>query len=136
MRSKLGWILAIIFGLLLLLAVPALFFFGHGWFGGMMGGYGGVMDGYGRMMGRGFASGFTPFNWVIIISSWLIRAGVFVLLVLAGVWVVTSLTRSGQRPAAPTTPTTPPEPVHTCPNCSRVVQADWKICPYCETRLT
>jgi hypothetical protein len=135
MRSKLGWILAILFGLIILLAIPAFFLFSHGWFGG----YGGMMGGYGRMMGRGFPYGFTPYSWVFIISSWLIRLGIFALLVIAGVWLVTYLMRGKERtagsnlPASTTTP--PPAPAPTCPNCHREVQADWKVCPYCETRL-
>ncbi len=42
----------------------------------------------------------------------------------------TTTAPSSAAPAATTAPAT-----HPCPNCGRVVQDDWNVCPYCSTQL-
>lgn len=137
MKSIIGWIVAGVLALLLILVlIPGLFLFSHG-FGGMMGGYG-----YG-MMGRGFGYQ-SPFGFFGSALFMLIPIGFVILLVLFGVWVVSSLLKLRKpavtSPAAVVSevPVPAPTPIAQaiCSNCGKPVQADWKNCPYCGNALT
>jgi hypothetical protein len=111
MKSTFGWILPIVFGLILLLVLPGLW---------MMGGPG-MMGGYGYMH---------PFGWGGMLLGWLIPIGVIVLLVVGAVALVNSLNKSGN-------PTQPPAASsRNCPNCGKAAQADWNTCPYCGQKLS
>ncbi len=120
MKSRTGWILAIILIVVLILAVPTMFMMGGLWgFGGMMGGRGMMGGIYGTMH---------PFGWVGMLFGGLLTIGILVLLVLGGVWVFNSLTRSSNPPSATITG-------RNCPVCGKPAQADWKTCPYCGSAL-
>jgi uncharacterized membrane protein len=123
MKSTMGWILAGLFALVLMLVlIPGIFMFSRG-FGGMMGGYG--------MMGRGF--GYTSsLGWLGMALFTLIPIGFLVLLVLGGVWVVSSLMKSGKT----TTTVTPAVASKACSSCGKSVQSDWKVCPFCGNSLS
>ncbi|HEX9028120.1 MAG TPA: zinc ribbon domain-containing protein [Anaerolineales bacterium] len=137
MKSVIGWILAGILALVLIVVLGSgLIFFSRG-FGGMMGGYG-----YG-MMGRGFGY-HSPFGFFGSALFMLIPIGFVILLVLFGAWVVTSLLKqrkpavAGPAAVVSEVPAPAPAPVvqATCSNCGKPVQADWKNCPYCGNALT
>ncbi len=85
MKSTIGWILAIVFGLILLFLLPGLWMMGHFWMGD-----------YSGMMGGGFYS-MHPFGWGGMFLVWLIPVGVIVLLVLGVVTLINGFTRSGQQ---------------------------------------
>ncbi len=122
MKSTIGWILAVVFGLVLLLLVPGLWMMGRFW-----GGYGGMMGGPGMMGGYGYMH---PFGWGGMLLGWLIPVGVIVLLVVGAVALVNSLNKS-------VNPTQPPAvPLRTCSNCGKPAQADWNTCPYCGQKLS
>ncbi len=117
MKSTIGWILAILFGLLLLILLPSVWMFGRSW----MGGYGGMMGGFYPMH---------SFGWGGMFLGWLIPVGVIVLLVIGAITLINNLNRSGhitQPPAAQS---------RICTNCGRPAQADWSTCPYCGQQLT
>ena len=123
MKSTIGWILAIVFGLILLLLLPGLWMVGRFW----MGGYGGMMGGPGMMGGY---NTMHPFGWGGMLLGWLIPVGVIGLLIVGAVALVNSLNRSRN-------PTQPPAALsQTCPNCGKPAQADWKTCPYCGQKIT
>jgi uncharacterized membrane protein len=111
MKSKNMWILAIIFGLVLLLVLPSLFMMGQ-FFGG---GYGGMM--------RGGYVGMHTFGWGMMFLGWLIPAGILVLLVVGAVAFFNNLNRPGN--------STPSVIDRKCANCGKPAQADWTTCPYC-----
>jgi hypothetical protein len=123
MKSIIGWILAGVLTLVLILVLfSGIFMFSHG--------YGGMMNGYG-IMGRGF--GFmSPLGWLGMLLFTLFPIGVLVLLVLGGVWVVSSLVKSGR--ATPSI--TPAISFQSCSTCGKPVQPDWKVCPYCGNSLS
>jgi hypothetical protein len=76
------------------------------------------------MMGPGMMDGFNIFGWLL---PCLIPAGLLILLVAALAWLLAAIRHSGQRSDSSTE-------AH-CPNCSRSVQSDWQVCPYCGTSL-
>jgi hypothetical protein len=121
MKSKTGWILAIVLGLILLLLVPGLFMMGRWW----LGGYGGMM-GYPGMMGWGY-SYMHPFGWAGMLLGWLIPLGAVVLVVVGAVALINNLNRPG--------PAMPLVPERKCSNCGRPAQPDWMTCPYCGKAL-
>jgi hypothetical protein len=122
MRSTVLWIIAILLIVVLVLGLPLLSrFTGLGWYGGMMG-RGGVWGGH---MGTFFPLGYL---WMGLMM--LTPVAVLVLLILGGVALVNSLTRTSQ--------TAPPPAVtsgRTCSNCGKTAQADWNTCPYCGNPL-
>ncbi len=123
MKSKNGWLILLIIGLVLLIFVPGLLRFGMFWGNGFM------MDGYG-MMGRGFAYA-NPWGWCGSILMWLIPALGWFLLVIGVVGLVVYLVK----PANVT-----PHPVvsvegQTCKSCGKTTQPDWTTCPYCGNPL-
>lgn len=116
MKSTLGWILAIAFGVILLLALSGIWMMGRPWTYG----YGGMMGGYGYMH---------PFGWGWMILGWLIPVGV---IILAVVGVVALINRS----SSPRNPAQPPAAAQrTCSHCGKPAQADWTTCPYCGQKL-
>jgi uncharacterized membrane protein len=123
MKSTIGWILVGLLVLVLLLVlIPGIFMFGNG-YGGMMGGYG--------MMGRSY-SFMSPLGWLGMALFILLSVGALVLLVIGGVWVVSSLVKSGK-----VTPAIPPAVASkTCLSCGKSVQTEWKACPYCGNSLS
>jgi hypothetical protein len=112
MKSKTGWILAIVIGLILLLVLPGLFMMGRFWGGG----YGGMMGG-----GYGFMN---PFGWIGMLLGLLVPIGVLILLVFGVIWLVNGLTRSGN-------PASNPSVNPNCPSCGKPTQTGWTTCPYC-----
>ena len=125
MKSRIGWIIAGILLLVVLVGLPLLS--GFGGFG-CWGGYGGMMGGFGPMHGYMFS----PLGWVGMISMWLIPLGLLTLLVVCIVWLFGALTRGGwSLPAHP-----PAAPARACPSCSKPAQADWSVCPYCGNALS
>lgn len=118
MKSTIGWILAIVFGLLLLVLLPSMWMIGRPWFGG-----------YGGMMSGGFRS-MHPFGWVGMMFWWLIPVGVIALLVVGAVALVNSLNRSGSATHPPVIEG------RTCPSCGKPAQGDWNTCPYCGQKLS
>ncbi len=115
--NKINWPAVAVFGIVVLVAfLIGVSLLGGGW------GYGGWgMMGPGMMGGWGFG----PFGWIGMILMGLIPIGFIVLTVLGVVWLVRAV-GGGMNPAAP---------MRTCPSCGRVVQADWKACPYCGVAL-
>jgi hypothetical protein len=118
MRSTIGWTLAMVFGLILLLLLPGLWMMGGSWMGG-----------YGGMMGGGFNS-MHPFGWGGMLLGWLIPVGVIILLVIGVVTLVNNLNRSGNLTQPPVAPS------RTCPNCGKPAQIDWNTCPYCGQKIS
>ena len=118
MKSKTGWILAIILGLVILFLLPSLLT-GRFWAGG-----------YGSMMGPGMMGGFgymNPLGFFGMALMWLIPAGFLVLVVVGAVALINGLTRPGNP--------TPPAADRKCANCGKLSQSDWTTCPYCGKSL-
>jgi hypothetical protein len=120
MKSKTGWILAIVLGLIVLFFLPSLWM-GRFWSGG----YGGMMRGPGMMGGFGYMN---PLGFFGMALMWLIPVGVLVLLVVGAVALVNGLNKP--RNAAPTT-----TPDRKCTDCGKAAQSDWTTCPYCGKAL-
>lgn len=132
MKRALGWILAIVLGLVGLLGLGALFF-GWRWM---------RFSPWGMMGGRdvtpfGFYGHMSPFGGFMFLG-WLIPVGLFILLVVGIAWLVNSLGKP--KPIAPISPTTPlaAEAVveHNCNMCGKALQSDWTVCAYCGTPVT
>lgn len=117
MKSTIGWIVAILLGLLLLILLPGAWMLGYPW----MGRYGGMMGGFNFMH---------PFGWGGMFLVWLIPVGAVILLVVGAITLINSFNRSGQL-AQP-----PDSQPRTCLNCGKSAQADWSTCPYCGQKLT
>jgi uncharacterized membrane protein len=118
MKSKIGWILTIILGLVVLFLLPSLMmgrFWGNG-YNGMMGGYGGMMGGWGFM---------NPFGFLGMALMWLLPIGILVLLVYGAVSLFKGLNRSGNAPLVE----------RKCTNCGKATQDNWSTCPYCGKAL-
>jgi hypothetical protein len=119
MKGKTGWILATIFGLIILLSL-AFLVGGRLWMFSQFDRLGpGMMYNHYRVF---------PFLFFGRALMWLVPAGVLVLVVIGIVALVNAL----QRPAAPVPP---PAPARVCANCGKPAQADWITCPYCGTAL-
>lgn len=118
--KKTNWLAITLIGIIALLA---LFWLGTMTGGWRYGGYG--MMGWGdRGYGGHMGWGFSPFGWIGMTFMWLIPVGFLALTALGIVWLVRAITN----PAAPSMQ--PP-----CPDCGRVLQADWQHCPYCGAKL-
>jgi hypothetical protein len=126
MKNKIGWILAIVLGLVILIGLPLLLT--SGWVGGAPY-HRGMMDRYG-MMGRGFGV-LNPLEWLGIALMWLIPIGVLVVLVLGSIALIRVVTA----PRIPAPPAAPVAASHPCPNCGKPTQPDWNTCPYCGNSL-
>jgi hypothetical protein len=122
-KSTIGWILAITFGVLLLLLLPGLWMMGRFW----MGGYGSMMGGSGMMGGY---NTMNPFGSGGILLGWLVPVGVIVLLIVGVAVIVNTLNKSG-RQIVPTAASG-----RTCSNCGKPAQFDWNTCPYCGQKLS
>jgi hypothetical protein len=122
MKSKIWPILAIVFGLLLVMLIPALFMFGQ--FGA--GNFGYMMEGP-RMMygGGGF---FHPLRWCVMLLACLVPAAALGFLVFGVARLVTPMTKPGV--------VTPPAVERQCAKCSKTAQSDWTTCPYCGEPLS
>jgi hypothetical protein len=125
--NKVSWVQVAVFGIVaLLVLLIGISFLPFGWRGGW--GLGGMM-GPGMMGGWG-GWGFSPFGWIGMIFMWLFPLGFLVLLALGGVWLFRQVT---QGPAAGSPPAVLGK---ACPSCSKPVQTDWHLCPYCGQELT
>lgn len=113
MRSKIGWIIAIVLGLLLLFILPSVL--GGRWWGDSA--YGMMRPG---MMGSWGWMG--PLGFLGMALMWLVPVGILILAVAGGVALFSGLFRSANHP---------PAAERTCNNCHKPAQADWSTCPYC-----
>lgn len=125
--NKVNWTQALVFGLVVLLvliiglSLLPMFFSGWGMMGrGMWGGWCPWCGGTWRF-GGGWLGGL--FGLLVMLLGLLIPISLLGLLIVGGVWLVRSVSR-----------TTAP-PVKTCPGCGRPVQADWRHCPHCGEEL-
>lgn len=118
MKSKIGWILAIALGLIVLFLLPSL----------MMGRF--WASGYNGMMGPGMMGGFgfmNPLGFFGMALMWVIPVGVLVLLVAGAIALVNGLKNPGNSSHLVTD--------RKCSNCGKAAQSDWATCPYCGTTL-
>ena len=118
MNPRIGWILAIVLGLVILFLLPSLLM-GRFWLGG-----------YNGMMGPGMMHGFgypNPLGFFGMALMWLIPVGALVLLVIGAVALTNSLTRPGSSTLAISE--------RKCSNCGKPTQTDWTTCPYCGNPL-
>ncbi|MGD2176605.1 MAG: zinc ribbon domain-containing protein [Anaerolineae bacterium] len=135
--NRINWIQILAFGLVVMLIVliglsllPTFFgggYWGMGpgmmWRGGMRGGWCPWCGGTGRF-GGGVLGGF--FGLLLTLLGLLIPLGLLGLLIVGGVWLVRSVSRSTPPPMAPPT---------ACPSCGQPVASDWRNCPYCGEEL-
>jgi zinc-ribbon domain len=142
MKSKIGWILAIVFGLLLLLVLV--------FSGFLMGGrYWGHGFDYGsRMRWPGMMGGYYPlhpFGGGVVLFGCLIAVGIIILLIVGVVALVKSMNKPEKQIPPQQEPTQQvsiqPEPPQvesgpTCSNCGKPIQSDWSNCPYCGNKLS
>lgn len=115
MKSKTGWILALVLGLVVLFLLPSLLM-GRFWAGG----YGGMMGGPGMMSGWSFMN---PFGFLGMALMWVIPVGILVLLVMGVVALFNGLSKPKNSVS--------PAPDRKCSSCGKAVQSDWITCPYC-----
>ena len=118
MKSKIGWIVAIALGLIVLFLSPSLMI-GRFWTGG-----------YNGMMGSGMMGGFgfwNPLGFLGMALMWVIPVGILVLVVVGAVALVNGLNKQGN--------SSPLVSDRKCSNCGKAVQPDWATCPYCGTSL-
>jgi hypothetical protein len=124
MSNVLKWILYILLGLVVLAVVAGIVVM--------------VFGGYGYAMMRPGIRMMEPLRFhspVRLIFGGLLGLGVFVLVIVGIVALVTALVR-GNRPAQTTPPAQMAAPTRTCSNCGKPAQEDWKTCPYCGNPLT
>ncbi len=132
MSNVLKWILYVLLGLVVLAVIVGIVF---AVFGGL--GYTMMHSGV-RMMGPYAFTYGTRISPLRAIFGGLLGLGVFILVIIGIVALVTALVR-GNRPVAynqPLPPAQPAAPARPCPNCGKSTQEDWKTCPYCGTPLT
>jgi uncharacterized membrane protein len=79
MKSKTGWIFAILTGIILLIVLPGIFMMGRSWTGG----YSGMMGNFGYM---------NPFGFIGIALMWLIPLSFIVLTIFGAVSLINGLT--------------------------------------------
>ena len=151
MKNKLGWVLAALFGVLLIIFAAGALVFGRVWRFGLHTRPFGMME-----HGFGF---YFPLGWIGMALLWLIPIGLLVLIVAGAVSLVGAITGSRKSNTTPTTPppvTNPPastgkiptttssatpttevqEITRTCQNCGKSIQPDWSHCPYCGQELS
>jgi hypothetical protein len=135
--NRINWTQVLVFGLVVLvvflvgLSLLSMLFGGGYWGmgpgmmgrGGMMGGWCPWCGGTGQFGGGGLVGGL--FGLLFMLLGLLIPIGLLGLLILGGVWLVRNISS--------TTTVAPPLP--TCGECGRLVQADWRNCPYCGEEL-
>ena len=126
MNKALKWTLYILLGLVILAVLAGIAFLIYGGVG-----YGMVRPGI-RMMEPLRYHYFSP---VRAIFGGLLGLGVVVLVIVGIVALVNAIVHSNK-----TVQSTPPAqvaaPAHTCSNCGKPAQEDWKTCPYCGNPLT
>ncbi len=125
MSKALKWILAILLGLVVVAIIVGIVF-------AAIGGYGT------SMMGRGFPwMDHMRFNYspVRMIFGGLLGLGVFLLVILGIVALVSALVRNNQPTQTPPPAQIAP-PSRTCSNCGKPALEEWKTCPYCGNPLT
>ena len=133
MNKVLKWILFILLGLVILAIIAGIVF---AVFGG--GSYTMMRPGFRMITPFRVYGGFSPLR---AIFGGLFGLGIFILVIVGIVALVNALVR-GNRPVVYTQPTQPAQPAqpaattHSCPNCGKPAQEDWKTCPYCGTPLT
>ena len=130
MNKVLKWILFILLGLVILAIIAGIVF---AVFGG--GSYAMMRPGFRMITPYRVYGGFSPLR---AIFGGLFGLGIFILVIVGIVALVNALVR-GNRPVVYTQPTQPAQPAattHSCPNCGKPAQEDWKTCPYCGTPLT
>jgi hypothetical protein len=142
MSKALKWILYILLGLVALAVVAAIVFaflgFGHGF----------------AMMRPGlrYVQPYHYYNFYPgrMIFGGLFGLGLFLLVVIGIIALISFLVRGNRPPQVTSTPpvapssqiaqepaaSTAPAPARTCPNCGRSAQEDWSTCPYCGHALT
>jgi hypothetical protein len=138
MSKILKWILYILLGLVALAVVAGIVFM-------IFGGYrtGIMWPGY-RMMEPGFRM-MDPMRFYyhpgFLIFGGLLCLGVILLVIIGIVAFVNVLVNRNQPDQTPppaqitTPPAEPTAPSHTCENCGKPAQEDWKTCPYCGNPL-
>lgn len=121
MKTKTAWIVGILVGLVVLLALPVGYLMGRllPWTRYSM------MDGS-RMMDWGLRS-MHPLSGGVMLLGWLIPAGIVALLVIGVVALVNTLSR----PKHTEMPPAPPVIERSCGECGKPAQAEWNTCPYC-----
>lgn len=137
MKKNIGWIVAGVLAVILVLSVPAMFLLSRvGRFGGMMGNRRMWDGGFERfahpwMMNSGVRSFIVPFLACLV--------GIVVLGLV--IWGIVALVKALSKPKAIAAPVVVPSPavvqpeVHHCSNCGKPAQDDWMICPYCGNKL-
>ena len=120
--NRVNWTVVAVFSVVVLLV----FIVGVNLLGGW--GYGGWGRMGSGMMGPGMMDGwgFNPFGWIGMIFMWLIPVGLVIMVGLGIAWFVRAI--SGTVGSV--------SPTRTCPNCSRITQADWSHCPFCGQDLS
>jgi uncharacterized membrane protein len=130
MSKTLKWILYILLGLVALAVVAGIVFM--------------VFGGYGYGMMRPGIRMMEPYYYhspVRLIFGGLLCLGVILLVIVGIVALVNALTHSNRsaQTAPPAQMTAQPaemtNPSHTCSNCGKPAQEDWKTCPYCGNPL-
>lgn len=121
MKKNLGWIIAVVLGVLLLVAVVLPWIFAGS-------GYG--MRPYGGMMGRGFGS-MHPMGWVGMGLGWLFGLAVLVFLGLG----IASLIKYLSGPNSTSAITAQSRSAGNCSNCGKPTQLEWNVCPNCGNNL-
>jgi hypothetical protein len=135
MNKVLKWILYILLGLVCLAVIAGILVglagFGHGYY---------MMRPGIRMMAPYYQSYYNPVGGLF---RGLVGLGFLVLIIVGIVALVNAIIQSTRRaqalPPAQVTPiesATPVAPAHTCSNCGKPTQDDWKTCPYCGNPLT
>lgn len=111
-RKNILWIILAVIGVVAILLLPRLMFFGRSF---------GMHTNYGMRSG-----------WMFL--GLLIPAGIIVLLIAGGVWLGNVF--SGRTNKTQENQVLPAAVQTVCPNCSRKTETDWNTCPYCGTDLT
>lgn len=142
MNKTLKWILISLGILVGLLIIAALVFHAFAFNSGRMGMYFNP-NGLDRDFDRGLRTfGRMPMMGLMPLMGFGLLRGFFGLGILAlAVIGVVLLIRNGKtheaaktasaQPAVVETPDVAAEPVRTCKKCSKVLQSDWAVCPYC-----
>jgi len=113
MKSRIGWIIAIVLGLVVLFFLPVLF--GYGCLG---------RQGYEMMGDYGMMYDMFPFGWLWM---WIFP---LLMLVCCVVWLVHALSGTCNWPKWWSN-----WPGAHCAHCGKPIQADWKTCPFCGKSL-
>ena len=137
MKKHIGWIVAGILTVIVVLSVPAMLLLSRiGRFGGMMGRRGMWDRGFERFGHPGMMN-FGPWGFIGPFLACLV--GIILLGLI--VWGIVALVKALSKPKAVAAPVIVPAPAvvepkeHNCSNCGRPSQDDWAICPYCGNKI-